>query len=71
MTKITAAELLTYALNESGLKTSFVAKKYGITVQAINKWKRGDFCPKYDDLCGILEYLGFDMAELIIELRNK
>ena len=70
MIKITAAELLKYAFDESGLRTVFVASKYGIELSTLNTWKRGAYCPKYDDLCGVLELMGFDLVELITTLRE-
>lgn len=71
MIKITASQLLKHAMTESKITVSKLAAKYGVSESALITWRSGSFVPKYDELSSILEYLGFDMAELIIELRNK
>ena len=69
MIKITAAELLNYAIDESNLSVEVIARKYGVSQGSLYMWKKGKYGPKYDDLYGLLEFMGFDLAELTIKLR--
>ena len=69
MKKITAKQILDYCFENSGLKQFYVAKKCGVCAQSISHYRHHRAQPQYETLCKLVEFMGFDIVDVIVELR--
>lgn len=69
MKKITAKQILDYCFENSGLKQSYVAQRYGVSKESMSNWRTEKRQPQYHTLCELVEFMGFDIVDVIIELR--
>lgn len=49
---------------ERGLTMSGIANGAGLKPQVLSAWKGGEYCPKYDKIKRICEFLGIPVSQL-------
>ena len=68
---IKSCDILRYCINLKGIKQEVLAKEYGFSAATISHYVSGKNSVKYDDLIGMLNHMGFDIVDVINDLRLK
>lgn len=64
-------EIIRYLKKEVKRSISSISREYGVHKETMKNWHSGKTSPSYYHLTGVTEMLGYDLVDVIIELRYR